>query len=129
MLSFLWQKMKQYCQRRYNFIKVYFSSYFSLHLVKNLNKQIFLIFFFSFFLSFFFFFFFSVLYCNGCSFFSCSSSIYLTSFSDVSCSIFFVSLLVSSSCTTFLYFCGFCFFIIVFYCLYSSFFIYYCKFS
>ena len=107
-------------KRRYSFPEVYFNSYFSLHLVHNLNNQIFLIFFFQLFVVCFFFFFFSHIL-NGCSFFSCFSCISLTSLSGVSCSIFSISPSLSSSYTTILCFCGFCFFITVFCCLYSFF--------
>ena len=113
-------------KRRYIFTKVYFSPYFSLHFVQNLNNQIFLIFFFHLFgvcvcvcvcVCVF-----SVIYWDGCSFFSCSSSVSSTSFSGVSCSMFSVSLSLSSSYTTFLYFYGFCFSMTIFCGLYSSFF-------
>ena len=106
-------------KRRYSFPEVYFNSHFSLHLVHNLNNQIFLIFFSQPFVVCFFFFFQSCI--KRLIIFSCFSCISLTSLSGVSCSIFSISLSLSSSYTTILCFCGFCFFITVFCCLYSFF--------
>ena len=91
-------KRKSQCCRRHSFAKGYFSSYFSLHLFQKLTIKYFKFSFFTYVCVFF-----SVVYCNGCSFFSCSSSIYSTSLSGVSCSIFSAALLLSSSYTTFLY--------------------------